>query len=88
MNFIKRWLIQKAVTNMLTKVFSKLDGFKTYITVGVGILTAVVAHFWGPLDIAGVQIPQLSWGQVWAVLWGGTLGATMRNAIAKVSDKV
>lgn len=58
---------------MLTKLWNALDGWKTHILAGVGILIALIGHFWGPFPIAGLTIPQFSWDEVWKVVWNGGL---------------
>lgn len=68
---------------MLTKVWASIDGFKTYILAGLGVLVALAGHFWGPFPMAGQTIPQFSWSEVWNVVWGSSLAATLRAGISK-----
>ncbi len=68
---------------MLNKVFAAIDGKKTYIVSILGIIVALVGHFWGPLTFGGVQIPQESWNDVWKAVQLSGLASTLRHAISK-----
>lgn len=83
MNFIERWIIEKGATQMLTKLWSALSGYKTYILAGLGIVVSVAGHFWGPFQVAGQTVPQLSWGDVWQVVWQSGLFSALRAGVAK-----
>lgn len=54
---------------MLTKLWTALDGYKTYTLAALGILIALTGHFWGPYNLAGQTIPQFTWPQVWDTIW-------------------
>lgn len=58
---------------MLTKLWGGLEGSKTYALAVLGILVALIGHFWGPVDIAGQTIPKMDWSQVWQVVWASGL---------------
>lgn len=66
---------------MFSKLFAAIQGYKTYILAVVGIIVAVVGHFWGPITIGSVSIPQMTWDQVWAVVWNGGLFAALRHGV-------
>jgi len=68
---------------MLPKLLASVDGYKTYIVAVLGIVIALVGHFWGPITISGVQIPKTNWTDVWTAIQLSGLGATLRHAIAK-----
>lgn len=53
---------------MLTKLWSALEGYKTYVIAGISVAVALVGHFWGPINIGNQQIPVYSWPDVWNVL--------------------
>ncbi|MGP0093064.1 MAG: hypothetical protein ACLPKB_24445 [Xanthobacteraceae bacterium] len=51
----------------IRKSASAVDGAKTYIGAGIGILVIVLNHFWG-LSIPGVRIDDANWlAHVWAL---------------------
>lgn len=58
---------------MLTNLWGKLDGYKTYVLAVLGILIALAGHFWGPFTMGAVTIPAFTWPDVWNVLWNGGL---------------
>jgi len=67
----------------ITKVFDAINGYKTYILAGLGIVIALVGHFWGPLNIAGGTIPKESWNDVWSAVQASGIIAALRHGIAK-----
>ena len=79
MNFIERMVIQMG----LDKIVSAIDGYKTYVLAGVGIVVALVGHFWGPVTIAGAQIPQESWSDVWKVVYASGIISALRHGVSK-----
>ena len=83
MNFLERKLIQEEIQIMLTKLADSVNGSKTYILAVVGIIIALVGHFYGPLQIAGTTIPAESWGDVWKVIYASGLIGSFRHAISK-----
>ena len=58
---------------MLNKVWAAIDGYKTYILAGLGILIAIAGHFWGPFNLGDLTVPAFSWGEVWKIIWSGGL---------------
>ena len=68
---------------MLTSLWNKIDGSKTYILAGLGIVVALIGHFWGPLNVAGATIPKESWNDVWAAVQASGIVAAIRHAISK-----
>ena len=82
MDAIKRWLIEWEVTYMLNKLMNAIEGKKTYILALVGALTAVVAHFWGPITIGGTSIPQTSAADMWKAIWAVASLASLRHGIS------
>lgn len=71
---------------MLGNLASKLTGYKTYITAGIGILTVVVAHFFGPLTIAGTTLPPVSTDEMWKSIWEGIMAVTIRHGVSTSSN--
>ena len=62
---------------------SAIDGYKTYILAAIGIIVAVVGHYWGPLQIGQVTVPQFSWNDVLGIAWkSGVIGA-LRHGYGK-----
>lgn len=72
---------------MLTNIWNKVNGYKTYILAASGVLIALIGHFAGPSDLGPITIPYLSWTQVWDVVWNGGLFAALRNGVAKTEIK-
>ena len=70
---IKHWILKKVIERRIMTMFDSikesLEGKKTYITAGLGILVSLVGVLFGPIDVAGMTIPALSWGDFWKVLW-------------------
>jgi hypothetical protein len=83
MNFIKKWLFEKGAQNIMGKLFTAVDGYKTYILAAFGILVALVGHFWGPINVGPIAIPAMSWSEVWNIIWNGGLFALLRNGVSK-----
>lgn len=84
MNFVTKWIIEWRMKGMLTKAFDSVDGYKTYITAAVGVVAALVSHFYGPIQIGkDVLIPQVSWSGFFDILWNGALFGAVRNGISK-----
>lgn len=70
---------------MLTKLWTALEGYKTYLLAGLGIIVALTGHFWGPITLGSVQIPAMSWNEVWAIIWNGGLISALRHGIEKTN---
>lgn len=83
MNFVEKWIFQKGAQNIMGKLFASLDGYKTYILAAFGIIVGVVGHFWGPISMGPVQIPAMSWDDLWKIVWNGGLFAVLRNGVSK-----
>lgn len=66
------------------ELMAKLSGYKTYITLILGIVVAVAGHFWGPIDLPGpADIPYMDAKTMWEAIWMGLTGVFMRAGIAK-----
>ena len=76
---IKEWLIrqviERRIKKMLDSIKTKLEGKKTYITAGIGILVALVGVLWGPIEIGGLTIPEYSVNEFFSILWASGLFA-------------
>lgn len=81
-NFIERWAIQMG----LTKFFDFINGKKTYILAGFGIVVALVGHFFGPVTVAGTTIPAETWADVWKVVYASGLVGFLRHGVQKSQD--
>lgn len=83
MNFIERWFAQMGIT----KLFDAIDGYKTYSLAGLGVVIALVGHFWGPVTLPGPfgTIPKESWNDVWSAVNASGLIAFLRHAISKAT---
>lgn len=82
LNWIKKYFIQREVEKIMPRFMDALQGKKTYILALLGVLVAIAGHFWGPLDIGAVHIPQFSWDQIWNIIWNAGLFGTVRHGIA------
>jgi len=79
LNPIERWGIELVVT----KLWNAVNGSKTYILAVLGILVALCGHFWGPLSLAGSQIPKESWDDVWKAVYASGIISAIRHGISK-----
>lgn len=79
---VGKWILKRKVGKMLEKLMSGLQGKKTYVTATLGIVIAVVGHFLGPLSVGGVEIPQISSGQMWEAVWMGLMALFMRKGVS------
>jgi hypothetical protein len=79
MNFLERWYLEMG----LDKVFAAINGYKTYVLAGVGIVVSLVGHFWGPVTLAGGTIPTQSWSDVWKVIYASGIISALRHGISK-----
>lgn len=82
-DLIGRIILKKEGGPMLQNLMSKVDGQKTYLTIGLGVLVAVVGHFWGPLHVGPVDVPQVSSGDMWKLIWEGVSVAFLRHGVSK-----
>ena len=83
---LKSWLIEKGGTFMLSKAFNALKGCKTYILASIGAIVAIVGHFWGPISVGGVSLPQVSLDDMWKAIWAVASLASLRHGISTSSD--
>jgi len=70
---------------MITKLWTALSGYKTYLLSAIGIAVALAGHFWGPIQIGALSVPAMSWGDVWNVVWNGGLFSALRAGVAKTT---
>lgn len=79
-------LIERMVIQMgLNKAFNAIDGSKTYIIAGLGVVIVLAGHFWGPFSLAGGTVPKESWNDVWQALQASGIVASIRHGISKVT---
>ena len=83
MNFVTRWFIERRIQDMLTKLWTALDGSKTYLLALGGIVVALIGHFWGPVTVGPVQIPHLDWSGVWPIVYNSGLFAALRHGVGQ-----
>lgn len=83
MNSVEEWMVKKEVQMGIDKFLSSIDGYKSYILAAIGILVSLVGHVWGPITIAGAQIPQQSWSDVWKVVYASGVISALRHGISK-----
>ena len=75
---IKQWIIktiiQKKGAKMLDSLKTKLEGKKTIITAGLGVLVALVGVLFGPVNLPGnLTIPEYTVNEFFSVLWASGL---------------
>ena len=80
-NFVIKLILKRKVKAMLDKLTSKLSGYRTYITATVGILIALVGVVFGPIDLAGVSIPKITFNDFFKVVWEAALVVFLRKGI-------
>lgn len=86
MNFVKKWIIEKGVTSMLSKLTSKIDGYKTYILAVLGAIAAIIGHFWGPTNLGPIPVPVVSTDEMWKAIWAVASLASLRHGMDKKED--
>lgn len=89
MSFLKDWVgklvLKKGVGIMFDSLKTKLDGKKTYITVGLGLLVAAVGVLFGPVDLPlGLHVPAVTTNEFVKLLWEGLIAGCIRNGVAKL----
>lgn len=82
-DLIGRTILRKGATPMLENMMTKVSGKKTYITLGLGIVVAVIGHFWGPIDVGPIDIPAISSADMWQAIWLGLSGTFLRQGVSK-----
>lgn len=84
-NLVAKMVVKKGVKVMFDSLKNKLEGKKTYITVGAGLIVAAVGVLFGPVDLPGpVDIPAVSSQEFFKLLWEGLIGTFIRAGVAKV----
>lgn len=71
--FIKRWLIKWGIQKMLKKLLGLVEGKKTYGTAIIGILLALASFLWGPFDVGGIEVPQMTLKEASGAIYAGAL---------------
>ena len=66
---------------MLSDLANALQGRKTYVLSGLGIVIALLGHFFGPTSLVGIQIPAFSWNEVWQAVYTSGLFAALRAGV-------
>ena len=64
-------------------LLSKVDGYKTYGVAALGIVVAVVGHYWGPIQAGPLDIPQIDSKAMWEAVWAGITAMTIRHGVTK-----
>lgn len=64
-------------------LIAKINGWKTYITLGLGAVVAVLGHFWGPMHVGPIDIPLVDSKTMWEIVWAAATGIFMRHGITK-----
>lgn len=80
---IGKFILKTKGTSMLNKVMGKLNGYKTYITLTLGIAVAVIGRFWGPIQVGPISIPAVENGQMWEIVWQALSGMFLRAGVKK-----
>lgn len=83
-DLVAKMVVKKGVSAMFDSLKGKLDGKKTYITVGVGLLVVAVGVLFGPIDAGPVHIPAYTAQDFFKYLWEGLLATFIRTGVAKV----
>lgn len=80
-NLLVRLIVEKGGKKMLTKLMGSIEGYKTYVLAVLGVVVGLIGVLWGPVDIGPIDIPKLSWGDFWNVVWNGGLFAALRHGV-------
>ena len=68
---------------MLTNFMNKINGYKTYITLVVGLVITILGHFWGPTHIGPVDVPAIDTASTWKTVWEILVAIFIRHGITK-----
>lgn len=71
---------------MLKKLMDKIDGYKSYANAVLGAIIAVIGHFWGPIKMGPVDVPQVSSSAMLLLIWAAVALISGRHAIAKIGE--
>jgi len=78
---VVKYVVGRSVIKMLDKVKGALNGNKTYITVVLGIIVAVVGMFWGPVEVGPINIPAMESSEAWTIIWNGLMFLFLRKGV-------
>ena len=67
----------------MDKFMQKIEGKKTYITLSLGMIVAIIGRFWGPLHLGPIDVPQISSSDMWKLIWEGFVFGFLRNGVSK-----
>jgi hypothetical protein len=79
---ILKIVLKRRAEKMLDNVMSKVNGYKTYVAGGLGIVVAVVGCYLGPIDLGFTQIPHIESADMWKYVWSALMALFMRHGIA------
>lgn len=68
---------------MLQKLLGSVSGYKTYITLIVGVFIALLGALWGPIHVGPVDIPQVQWPDFWKIVWEALAASFLRSGVSK-----
>lgn len=80
---IGRRILQRKAEKTMGNLFAKIDGQKTYVTSALGMVLLVVGHFWGPLHLGPIDVPQIDAKTMWEGVWAGIMAMTIRHGVTK-----
>lgn len=63
---------------MFQKTLTFLEGKKTYGVSILGIIVGLIGHFYGPLHVGPLEIPQFTSNEIFTAVWGGGLFSALR----------
>ena len=58
-----------------------INGKRTYISAGIGIVVAIAGYAFGPIDLGVVIIPQIGINDAAKLIWAGIMVIFMRAGI-------
>lgn len=84
MNILEQMIGKTVVKNVLGRFNMKaLDGYKTYITAGLGILVCAAGYAIGPVDLGVITIPHFELGEAVKYIWGALMAIFIRKGVQK-----
>ena len=78
------WFIERRIKKQMANIIEKVAGYKTYITLGFGAISATVAYLVGGFDVMGQTIPAPeSLGALLNIWWVALSGMFLRAGVNK-----
>jgi hypothetical protein len=82
-------ITRKKGAEMLGNIKEKVSGYKTYITVALGLLIATAGVLFGPIDLPGnVDIPAMTPTEYFQFIWANVVAVFLRMGVKKSGPEI